>query len=136
MEQQLHGLDNRITALYEEKSEGLILPEDFYCLINEIEIKRKEVEQRLAPILRAIREAEIIIAEQQNWTPLIKEKSPLDEIERNTLECLIDRIEVGARESTNNLHLQEIKIYYRFANVQEISSIQPSLPVSYYPLVP
>jgi hypothetical protein len=113
-QQQIYDLDNRITTLYEEKAEGLILPEDFYRVIKEIEAQRKAAEKCLTPLLNAIRKAEINTAEEVKWTSLIKEKSTLDEVDRDTLESLIDRIEVGAREGTNSHSTQEVKIYYRF----------------------
>jgi hypothetical protein len=119
LEQQIYDLDNRITTLYEEKAEELILPEDFYCLIKEIEAQRKAAEKRLIPLLKAICKAKINTAEEEKWTSLIKEKSSLGEVDRDTMESLIDRIEIGAREGTNSHPTQEVKIYYRFENVRK-----------------
>jgi len=114
LKQQLHDLDNRITKLYDEKAEERILPEDFYRLINEIEAQRKVTEQRLAPIIKAIRDAEIKTAEHKKWTSLVKEKSTLDEVDRDTLKSLIDRIEIGGRQKRDGISTQSVHIFYKY----------------------
>jgi len=114
LEQQLFDFDNRITKLYEERAKRQLPADDFYRLIGEIETQREAIEQHLAPIAKAIREAEIRTAQQEKWTSFVNKKPALDEIDRDALVSLIDKIEISARESANNLTSQKVKIYYKF----------------------
>jgi DNA invertase Pin-like site-specific DNA recombinase len=100
LERQLLGYDNQITKLYEERAEGLVTLEDFYACVCEAETQREVLEKRYS----ALRDAE-----SETRISRIKEKPVIGE--RDLLESLIDRIEVGERQAGA---IQDIRIFYKF----------------------
>jgi hypothetical protein len=114
LEQQLFNCDNRITKLYEDKTEELIPAKDFYCYIREMEAQREAIEKQLLPIFNAIRETETQKVDKEKWASFIMKKSVLDEVNRDFLECLIEKIVVGAKKATNGVPTQDLRIYYKF----------------------
>ncbi|MCL2739549.1 MAG: recombinase family protein, partial [Bacteroidales bacterium] len=114
LEQQQLIYDNRIAKLYDERAEGVLAPEDFYAYISEIEKQREATEKRLSPINDSLREAESKTADIGKWVSLIKEKSVADEVDRDLLESLIDRIEVGRRQETEGVPTQDVRIFFKY----------------------
>ncbi|MCL2202543.1 MAG: recombinase family protein [Defluviitaleaceae bacterium] len=127
LEQQLYGFDNRIAKLYDARAEGLLAPEDFYTYISEIEMQREAMEKRLSSMGELLREVEANVNDISKWISLIKDKSATDEVDRDLLESLIDRIEIGGREASDGVPSQIVRIFYKYL---------PSHKMALYGMVP
>jgi len=119
LEQQLYNYDNKISLLYSERTEGNPVPKDFYANVKNIEAQRKKVENQLSVLQKAIHKIEAKKATKDKLSSLIKTNSTLYEVDRALLEALIDRIEIGSRQSVEVTPTQDVRIYYKF-NVAEI----------------
>ena len=53
----------------------------------------------------------------QKWASIIKKYLDLQELDRETIDELIDHIEIGERTVIDGQKQQDIKIYYRFVGV-------------------
>jgi len=99
--QQIHGVECQIDQLYEDKVEGLISAETFTALVTNLEANRAEAEELLTALSQAREEADAKLADIDKWASLIKEKSTSLEVDRELLEALIEKIEVGEVSKTN-----------------------------------
>lgn len=54
------------------------------------------------------------MANVQKWTAIIRKHLNLQELDRETLDELIDHIEIGERTIVDGQRHQDIKIFYRF----------------------
>jgi len=50
----------------------------------------------------------------KKWVRLIKGKSTFEVVDRDLLDCLVDRIEAGEGKMTDGVKEQDIRIYYKF----------------------
>jgi len=123
LEQQLIEYDNRIEKLYDERDEGLITPEDFYAYVGEVEAQREVSEKRCSTLRESILKVETKTNDINKWISLIKEKFATDEADRDLLESLIDRIEVGRKQTADGVPTQDVRIFYKFAG----ETVKPSL---------
>ncbi|MCL2200127.1 MAG: recombinase family protein [Defluviitaleaceae bacterium] len=133
LEQELYNYDNKIELLYGERTEGHTVPKDFYANIKNIEAQRKKVENQLSVLQKAIRKIEAKKATKDKLSSLIKTNSALYEacwshpsdvaricsLDRDLLEALVDKIEIGSRKSAEVVPTQDVRIYYKF-NVAEV----------------
>ena len=53
----------------------------------------------------------------QKWASIIKKYLDLQELDRETVDELIDHIEIGERTIIDGQKQQDIKIFYRFVGV-------------------
>ena len=53
----------------------------------------------------------------QKWASIIKKYLDLQELDRETIDELIDHIEIGERTVIDGQKQQDIKIFYRFVGV-------------------
>jgi DNA invertase Pin-like site-specific DNA recombinase len=117
MEQQLFQLENQMEQYYEDKVEGIVSAEDFYAFINEAEERRSIIESRHELLNQSYNEAEAKLNDINKWASLIKEKSALHEVDRDLLESLIDRIEIGEREMIGTQPTQDVRIFYKYVGL-------------------
>jgi DNA invertase Pin-like site-specific DNA recombinase len=125
LEQQLHNYDIRITKLYEDKTEALISAKDFYVCIREIETQRKAIDKQLFQIHKTIPITETQKKDKEKWASFISKKSVLNEVNRDILEALVDKIVIGAKKPADGVPIQDIQIYYKF-NISENDNITSS----------
>jgi len=122
LEQELYNYDNKITVLYSERAEWHP-PKDFYASMKNIEAQRKKVANQLSVLQKAIHKIEAKKATKKaikdKLSSLIKTNFALYEVDRALLEALVDRIEIGSRQSAAVVPIQDVRIYYKF-NVAEI----------------
>ena len=111
--QLIHGAEHQIDQLYEDKVEGLISAETFATLVNNLEVKRAEAEEMLTALSQAKQDADAKLADIDKWAALIKQKSTSLEVDRELLEALIEKIEVGEVSETNGQTHQDIQIFYK-----------------------
>ena len=107
-------LEHMIARLYEDKINGIISEDSFAALIQKSEQERIQKSQRLDELLACEKKAEQDIANIHQWAGTIRRYLHLQELDRETVEELIDHIEVGERTVVDGQRHQDIKIFYRF----------------------
>lgn len=119
LEQRLHKLEVITSELYEQRVVGNISDEAFTRTLASYDSEKQEKEKRLASITKAENDASVKISDIQRWTEIIREKSLLEDVDREMLGSLIEKIEVGERKIENGIKKQDIKICYRFVGSME-----------------
>ncbi|MCL2409137.1 MAG: recombinase family protein [Oscillospiraceae bacterium] len=114
LEQQLYSFDNQIDALYEDKISGFISTDKFSETIQQLEADRTKLERRLFLLTESAEEIENKLNDTRHWTALIREKSTIIEVDRELLEALINKIEIGARVKTNGVIMQDVRIFFKY----------------------
>jgi hypothetical protein len=117
LEQKLHSIEAQTAKLYEDRCEGIISDDIFGKMIGSLEEKRTKLETELSDLNQSASVWEEKLADIENWTRLISEKSSIEDLDRETLEALIDKIEVGEKEIVDGVKQQEIRIYYKFVGL-------------------
>jgi hypothetical protein len=117
LEQELHTIDLTVDQLYEDKINGVITTERFAQIAAKTEIRRREAEEHLTVMAKSEAEAKSKLGDIQKWISLIKEKAVLDDVDRDLLEALIDRVEIGKRTKENGVVTQDVWIYYNFVGL-------------------
>jgi len=123
IEQRLHTLELQLEKLYEDKVSGTISSVRFSELAQKHEAERQNTETRLAAISKTITEANAKLRDIETWMHLIKEKSTLEDVDRDFLETLVEKIEIGERKVENGAKAQDIRIFYKFIG----SALCPSI---------
>jgi len=117
LEQQLHMIDNRIEQLYEHKIGGIISNDEFTVDINAAEANRTTVDGRLKLLTIAAGEAQDKLNDINKCAALVKEKSTLEEVDREMLEAFIDKIEIGQHTVINGVATQDVRIFYKYVGL-------------------
>ena len=100
--------------MYEDRVNGEITAEAFATLVNRNEQERLEKASYLKSLLSEIEEAEQKFSNIEKWASLIRKYQELQSLDRETVDELIDHIEIGERSVQNGKRCQDIKIVYRF----------------------
>ena len=100
--------------LYEDKVCGSISAASFAVLLEKTEQERRQRTDRLDTLLAEIREYEQSAADIQSWAAVVRKHLHIRELDRETVDKLIDRIEVGEKTVVDGKNVRDIKIYYRF----------------------
>lgn len=111
---ELHTLEVATSKLYEDWVGGVISEDTFSELIQKNEGERLEKERRLALLEQTEEEIAAKTADIGRWMKLIREKAAVDNVDRELLENLIEKIVVGASSNINGNNQQDIRIHYRF----------------------
>ena len=78
--------------------------------------KSDRLEQLISEASHAQREADNI----QKWSDMIRRYLALQELDRETVEELIDHIEIGERSVIDGQKHQDVTIYYRFVGAVKL----------------
>lgn len=100
--------------LYEDKVCGSISAASFAVLLEKTEQERRQRTDRLDTLLAEVREYEQSAADIQSWAAVVRKHLHIRELDRETVDKLIDRIEVGEKTVVDGKNVRDIKIYYRF----------------------
>ena len=100
--------------LYEDKVCGSISAASFAVLLEKTEQERRQRTDRLDTLLAEVREYEQSAADIQSWAAVVRKHLHIRELDRETVDELIDRIEVGEKTVVDGKNVRDIKIYYRF----------------------
>ena len=119
LQRRVQELESVNAKLYEDKVGGLINAETFSILIRKNEDERLEKKERLDALLSEVKEAEEKAADIRHWTAVIRRYADLRELDRETIDELIDHIEIGERTVIDGKRCQDIKVYYRFVGLVE-----------------
>ena len=86
----------------------------FAVLLEKTEQERRQRTDRLDTLLAEVREYEQSAADIQSWAAVVRKHLHIRELDRETVDELIDRIEVGEKTVVDGKNVRDIKIYYRF----------------------
>ena len=120
LEQALHTIELQTTKLYEDRCEGVISEDRLYELIADFEEKRNAAQSELDTLNQSENEKAAKLSDIQTWVRLIREKSAIETIEdldRDLLEALIEKIEVGEYGVVNGEKCRDVRIYYKFVGL-------------------
>ena len=111
---RVRELENLAANLYEDRVNGKISADTFSTLVKQNEQERIEKAVRLQTLQAEVKEADQQLADIEKWAVLIRKYQDLRELDRETIDALIDRIEIGERSVQDGKRCQDIKVIYRF----------------------
>ena len=114
LRRRVQELEQMTAKLYEDKVSGTITEATFLMLIEKSEQERIQKSDRLDTLLSEAGKVQQELSDLQKWTALIRKYLNLTELDRNTVDELIDRIEVSEATVVDGKRHQNIKIFYRF----------------------
>ena len=114
LRRRIFELEQSTSKLYEDKVCGVITPAAFSVLMQKSEQERLQKTERLDALLSETQQQEQEAAAMQRWSALIRKHLHIRELDRDTVDELIDRIEVGEKTVVDGKNVRDIKIYYRF----------------------
>ena len=114
LRRRVQELEQMTAKLYEDKVSGTITEATFLMLIEKSEQERIQKSDRLDALLSEAGKVQQELSDLQKWTALIRKYLNLTELDRNTVDELIDRIEVREATVVDGKRHQNIKIFYRF----------------------
>ena len=114
LRRRLQELENMTAKLYEDKVSGAVSENTFSVLIAKNEQERLIKADRLDALLSEVKKSEQDAADIQNWAATIRKYLNLQELDRETIDELIDHIEIGERTVVDGKRKQDVKVFYRF----------------------
>ena len=114
LRRRVYELEQMTAKLYEDKVCGSISAASFAVLLEKAEQERRQRSDRLDTLLAEVRQYEQSAADIQSWAAVVRKHLHIREIDRETVDELIDRIEVGEKTVVDGKNVRDIKIYYRF----------------------
>ena len=113
----IQELETTIAKLYEDKYSGAISEGTFMVLAQKNEQERLIKVERLDALQSEVDEVQQKTAAICNWTAIIRKYLDLQELDRATIDELIDHIEIGERTVVDGQRKQDIKVFYRFVGL-------------------
>ncbi len=114
LRRRVYELEQMTAKLYEDKVCGSISTASFAVLLEKTEQERRRRTDRLDTLLAEVRQYEQSAADIQSWAAVVRKHLHIRELDRETVDGLIDRIEVGEKTVIDGKNVRDIKIYYRF----------------------
>ena len=119
LRRRVQELETMTAKLYEDKYSGAVSESTFMVLTQKNEQERLAKAERLDALLSEVDKAQQKTAAIQNWTAIIRKYLNLQDLDRATIDELIDHIEVGERTVVDRQRRQDIKVFYRFVGLVE-----------------
>jgi len=114
LKQMLHNLDLKLEQLHEDKITEVISAETFTKLAATAEAERAEISEKVTMLEQGTQEAKARIGDIQNWIRLIKENAAVSDVDRNLIDTLIERVEIGESRVEDGVKVQDVGIIYNF----------------------
>lgn len=114
LRRRVEELSQKAVKLYEDKVSGQISEETFILLIQKNEQERQTKAERLDALLSEKNTAEKQIEDIQLWVDMVRAYMQAQEIDRDMLAALVERIEVGEKVPVDGRMQQDITVVYRF----------------------
>ena len=114
LRRRIFELEQSTSKLYEDKVCGVITPAAFSVLMQKSEQERLQKTERLDALLSQTQQQEQEAAAMQRWSALIRKHLHIRELDRDTVDELIDRIEVGESAVVDGKRVRDVRIFYRF----------------------
>ena len=122
LQRRLKELTEMTAKLYEDKISGAISADTFQILVRKQEQERAENGERLEALTSEVEQAAKNKADKQAWSNLIRKHAHLQDLDRKTIDDLIDYIEIGKTETVNGKRIRNITIHYRFIDLAKMES--------------
>lgn len=119
LKRRIHKLEAMVVKLYEDRAFGIVPEDVFLESLETLDLEKQEKEKRLAAIEQTQNSVTEKVSDIQQWAQCIRKKANFDDIDREVLENLIEKIEVGERVLEGRTKNQSIKIFYRFVGLME-----------------
>ncbi len=119
LRRRVQELESMTAKLYEDKYSGAVSESTFMVLTQKNEQERLAKAERLDALLSEVEKTQQKTAAIHNWTAIIRKYLNLQELDRTTIDELIDHIEVGERTVVDGQRRQDIKVFYRFVGLVE-----------------
>jgi len=116
---RVQELENMTAQLYEDKISGAITESTFMVLTQKNEQERLAKTERLDALLSETQQADQDTADIHKWVKAIRKYMDLQELDRETIDELIDYIEIGEHTVIDGQRHQDIKVHYRFVGTVE-----------------
>lgn len=107
-------LDRLIQSTYEDKVKGTIPSELCTELFCNYQRERAEKKAELLEMDKRLENIQKMQNDAQEWVSLIKKYRNIDQLDRDTLLRLIDKIEVGEIHTVNGQKERNIRVHYKF----------------------
>ena len=114
IQRRVRELENLASRLYEDRVNGKISAESFGTLVRQNEQERLEKTAKLQKLTTDVEEAEQRFSDIEKWAALLRKYRDLQTLGRETIDELIDRIEIGESSVQDGKRCQDIKVFYRF----------------------
>lgn len=114
LRRRIHELESMTARLYEDKVAGSLGEATFKVLIAKCEEERSQSAERLEAFTSEICGAQRACDDAHKWAGAIRSCLTVQELDRDTIDALIERIEIGERTVIDGRRHQDIRIYYRF----------------------
>ena len=109
-----YNVSDEIKAEVEKEVDEIIEKKRQFQAERKAEQERRQRTDRLDTLLAEIREYEQSAADIQSWAAVVRKHLHIRELDRETVDELIDRIEVGEKTVIDGKNVRDIKIYYCF----------------------
>ena len=119
LRRRVQELETMTAKLYEDKYCGAITESAFMVLTQKNEQERLAKVERLETLLSEVDNIEKKTAAIHDWTAAIRRHMNLQELDRATVDELIDHIEIGERTIVDGQRRQDVKVFYRFVGLVE-----------------
>ena len=110
---RLRQLEGQTTRLYEDHAAGSHAGDSFSETLARYEAERLEKESRLSLLEQSAQEKAAKLADIKTWMRLIREKASIEDVDRELLDALVERIEVGEPSMVNGEKSQDIRIVFK-----------------------
>lgn len=117
--QRLAELDRLITKSYEEMVTGEIPRDILLDLMDKYQSEKREAAALADNLTQQLTESQESEQDIRKWIDLMKQNMAADEIDRNLLMRLIDKIVVGQKTKENGIEYQDIRLFYNLAGAVE-----------------
>ena len=119
LRRRVQELENMTAQLYEDKISGAITESAFMVLTQKNEQERLAKTEHLDALLSETQQADQDAADIRKWVTAIRKYLDLQELDRETIDELIDYIEIGEHTVIDGQRHQDINVHYRFVGMVE-----------------
>ena len=113
-ENRVASLKNLIRRLYEDYSSGILTLLNYQELLAGYQEEQAHLNERIAEIGRILADSKDELENYQLFKDTLLKFADFDVLDRNMVNHLIDRIEIGHKKKIDGESVQEVDIYFRF----------------------
>ncbi len=114
LESRIGTLDKKFDMLYADRLDGLLSDKKFKEISSKCEAEQEELNERLEQLKCQIKEDNESVFNAERFADEVSRYESVEELDKEILNRLIDKIVVGDRVQNDGKVTQKITIYYRF----------------------
>lgn len=114
IEKRLKMIDEKFDRMYEDRLEGLLPDRKFREMAEKSESEREKLSAKLEELRTVLDVQETLDDNISQFMGVVKKYTDVQELDRELLNRLIDKIVVGNKVKTDKGYTQKITIHYRF----------------------